>query len=64
MLCRIRAIYGLDIMRNGIHASSNNKHAREERRLLFPDYELTKARPLSVPSLGQASTLVQRSASH
>ncbi|CAF0913540.1 unnamed protein product [Rotaria sordida] len=42
----IRAIYGLDIMRNGLHASSNNKHAREEIRLLFPDYEFIKSRPI------------------
>ncbi|CAF3494199.1 unnamed protein product [Rotaria sp. Silwood1] len=42
----IRAIYGLDIMRNGLHASSNNKHAREEIRLLVPDYEFIKSRPI------------------
>jgi hypothetical protein len=33
-------------MRNGLHASSNNKHAREEIRLLFPDYEFIKHRPI------------------
>lgn len=27
-------------MRNGLHASSSKKHAQEEIRLLFPDYEL------------------------
>ena len=26
-------------MRNGLHASSSKKHAQEEIRLLFPDYE-------------------------
>ena len=41
-----RAIYGLDIMRNGFHASSNNKHAREEIRLLFPEYEIVKHRSI------------------
>lgn len=33
-------------MRNGLHASSNNKHAREEIRLLFPDYEFLKTKPI------------------
>ncbi|UJR26523.1 hypothetical protein I4U23_007846 [Adineta vaga] len=42
----IRAIYGLDIMRNGLHASSNKKHAREEIRLLFPDYIFLKTKPI------------------
>ncbi|CAF3860635.1 unnamed protein product [Adineta steineri] len=56
----IRAIYGLDIMRNGLHASSNNKHAREEIRLLFPDYELIKNRPIPFQSniLSTVDTLV------
>ncbi|CAF5053065.1 unnamed protein product, partial [Rotaria socialis] len=43
----IRAIYGLDIMRNGLHASSNNKHAREEIRLFFPDFEFIKTKPIT-----------------
>ncbi|CAM4747562.1 unnamed protein product [Rotaria magnacalcarata] len=46
----IRAIYGLDIMRNGLHASSNNKHAREEIRLLFPDFEFVKTKPITFHS--------------
>ena len=33
-------------MRNALHASSNNKHAREEIRLLFPDYEFIRSRPI------------------
>jgi hypothetical protein len=51
ILSRIRAIYGLDIMRNGLHASSNNKHAREEIRLLFPDYEFIKNKPIPFHSI-------------
>ncbi|CAF3675555.1 unnamed protein product [Rotaria socialis] len=46
----IRAIYGLDIMRNGLHASSNNKHAREEIRLFFPDFEFIKTKPITFHS--------------
>jgi len=47
---RIRAIFGLDVMRNALHASSNNKHAREEIRLLFPDYEFVKTKPVPFSS--------------
>jgi hypothetical protein len=46
----IRAIYGLDIMRNGLHASSNNKQVREEIALVFPDYEFIKHRPTFINS--------------
>ncbi len=55
LFSRIRAIYGLDIMRNGLHASSNNKHAREEIRLLFPDYEFIKTKPIPFHSLNSSS---------
>lgn len=53
---RIRAIYGLDIMRNGLHASSSNKHAREEIRLLFPDYEFIKTKPMPFHGNHQSSS--------
>ncbi len=42
-------------MRNGLHASSNNKHAREEIRLLFPDYEFIKTKPIPFHSIISSS---------
>ncbi len=44
-------------MRNGLHASSNNKHAREEIRLLFPDYEFIKTRPIPFHSKSLSSLM-------
>jgi hypothetical protein len=44
-------------MRNGLHASSNNKHAREEIRLLFPDYEFIKTKPKPFHSIISSSLL-------
>lgn len=42
-------------MRNGLHASSSNKHAREEIRLLFPDYEFLKTKPMPLHTSNQSS---------
>ncbi|CAF0759923.1 unnamed protein product, partial [Didymodactylos carnosus] len=50
----IRAIYGLDIMRNAVHASSHIKFAREEIRLLYPDYEFIKKRPSFIHTIKES----------
>lgn len=42
-------------MRNGLHASSSNKHAREEIRLLFPDYEFLQTKPMPFHTVNQSS---------
>lgn len=37
--CSIRALYGVDVIANAIHASSNMQRAMDEVKVVFPDIE-------------------------
>ncbi len=40
--CSIRAMYGVDVKANAIHASSSAKRVMEEVKVAFPDIEFNE----------------------
>ena len=43
VLCSLRALYGSDEQKNGLHASDSEGSAAREIKFIFPDSELYKS---------------------